>query len=84
LTFPLPNSSPERHRGSGLGGDLDSLRCHRLGSGQKTESEGELAEDWTDIVQSTKEKEKVAKGKEKDRMLKLETWEGKLFRHVFI
>jgi hypothetical protein len=35
-----------------------------------------MAEDWTDIIQSTKEKEKVPKGKEKDRMLKLGRWEG--------
>jgi hypothetical protein len=51
--FLLPNSSPERHHGSGLGGDLDSLCYQRLGSEQETESEGEIAEDWTYIVRLT-------------------------------
>jgi hypothetical protein len=74
--FLLPNSSPERHHGFGLGGDLDSLCYQRLGSGQETESEGEIAEDWTYIVQPTKGKGEVPKGKEEGRMLKLGTWEG--------
>jgi len=73
LTFPLPSSSPESHHGSGLGGDLDSLCYHHLGSGQEIESEGEMAEDWADIGQPTKGKGKgkVPKGKEEGRMLKL-------------